>query len=103
MTNFERFKNMTIDELAKFIDDNGMYDDTPWMDWWDKHYCDKCESVILNFEDTKKILELSPLFEDDETECAYCEVHHKCRYFPELEEEPSMQDIIKLWLEAEHD
>ena len=103
MTNFDKLKSMTVEELAKFIDDNGMYDDTPWMNWWDENYCNKCESVILNLEDTKKILELSPLFEDDETECAYCEVHHKCRYFPELEEEPSMLDIVKMWLEAEHD
>lgn len=103
MTNFEKFKNMTIDELAKFIDDNGMYDDTPWMDWWDSNYCNKCESVILNFEDAQEILGLSPLFADHETECAYCEVYNKCKYFAHLEEEPSMHDIIKLWLEAKHE
>ena len=101
MTNFEKFKNMTIEELAKFIDDNGMYDDTPWMEWWSDNYCDKCESVVLNFEDTKKILDLTPFYPDREQECAYCEVYNKCKYFPELEEEPSMKDIVKLWLEAE--
>ena len=103
MTNFEKIKAMSLEDIAKFIDEHGMYDDTPWMNWWDKNYCDKCESVILNFEDTKKILGLTPFYEDNETECAYCEVHHKCKYFPNLEEEPSMFDIVKMWLEAEND
>ena len=101
MTNFEKFKNMTIEELAEFIDEHGMYDDTPWMNWWDKHYCDKCESVIVKFDDQENILGFCSY--KDNVECAYCEVYHKCRYFPDLEEEPSMIDIVKMWLEAEHD
>ena len=103
MTNFEKLISMSLDDFAKFIDDNGMYDDTPWMNWWDNNYCSKCESVLLNFEDSKKILNLTPFYPDYEQECAYCEVHHKCRYFPEMEEQPSMLEIVKMWLEAEND
>lgn len=102
MTNFEKIKSMSIDELAEFIDEHAMYDDTPWMDWWDKTYCNKCESVVLNYEDSEKILGLTPFYEQEQ-ECAYCEVYHKCRYFPDYEEEPSMKDIVKMWLEAEHE
>lgn len=101
MTNFDKIKSMSIDELAKFIDEHAMYDDTPWMDWWDKNYCDKCEYVTVKFDDQEKVLGFCSY--RDNIECAYCEVYNKCRYFPDLEEEPSMQDIIKMWLEAEND
>ncbi len=99
MTNFDKFKSMTIDELAEFIDEHGMYDDTPWMNWWDETYCDKCESIIVKSKDAENILGLTP-FLDEEYECAYCEVHNKCKYFPDKDETPSMRDIIKMWLES---
>ena len=103
MTHFDKLKSMTIDELAEFIDEHGMYDNTPWMNWWDKNYCDKCESIKLNYEETQKILQIVPFFKESTIECAYCELHNKCKYFPNLEGTPSMKDIVKLWLEATHE
>ena len=102
MTNFEKLKNMTIEELAKFIDEHGMYDDTPWMNWWDETYCDSCPGLKLTCEEAQETLGITP-FMKETYECAYCEVYHKCKYFPDQEEVPSMQDIVKLWLEAEAD
>ena len=101
MTNFDKLKNMTIDDLAEFIDANGMYDNTPWMNWWNNTYCDKCPSLKLTSEEAQDKLGIIP-FLNETYECAYCEVYDKCKYFPELEEEPSMQDIIKMWLEADN-
>ena len=37
----------------------------------------------------------------NETECSYCEIHKKCRYFPDMEEIPSNTDIIEMWLKEE--
>ena len=101
MTNFDKLKSMSLDELAKFIDEHGMYDDTPWMNWWDKTYCDNCPSLKLKGEEVQEKLGIVP-FLNETYECAYCEVYDKCKYFPELEETPSMRDIIKMWLEAEN-
>ena len=103
MTNFDKLKNMNIDELAKFIDDHGMYDNTPWMNWWSETYCENCKSVELNCAESIKYLGLTPFFEDDVTLCAYCEVYNKCRFFEAMDHVPETQEIIKLWLEEETD
>lgn len=103
MIRLEKVRSMSIDELATFIDKYGMYDNTPWMNWWDKNYCDKCESIKLNYEESQKILQIVPFFKDSTVECAYCEVHGKCRYFPDIEETPSMKDIVKMWLSSEEE
>lgn len=86
MTNLEAFRSMTmdIDKFAKWLHEN-CGDDAAWVLWFDKKYCNKCECIPMN--------DYSCL------EYAYCEVNKKCRYFPDLNEIPSMEDIIKMWLE----
>lgn len=102
MTNLEKFQQITtsVNKFADWIDKHCFYDNTPWMDWWDKNYCDKCESIILSADECKELTGIEPLFASN-LECAYCEVYHKCKYFPDLEETPSMKDIVKMWLAAE--
>lgn len=99
MTNFDKLKSMSIEELTEFLNVNGMYDNTPWMNWWDKQYCDKCLSLHLTSDEAEDKLGITP-FLNETYECPYCEVHNKCKYFPELEETPSMKEIIKLWLQC---
>jgi hypothetical protein len=103
MTVFEKvFKNASIDSIAEFLDENGMYDHTPWMDWWNENYCDKCETLEIPFEDSKELLGFEPVFGEGTMECAYCEVHHLCRFFPDGPEDgPAPKEIIKMWLESE--
>lgn len=91
LTRFEEFNNMSLDELAEWIDKNGTWDDSPWNKWWDEKYCNQCESVIGTVCD---------IF-GRKCECAWCEVEHKCRYFPDMDDVPSCKDIIKMWLESE--
>lgn len=101
MNNFDKLKNMTIEELAKFLDEHGMYDDTPWMKWFNENYCDKCESIIVKAAEAESIIGIKPFY-DEEYECAYCEVYEDCcKFFSEGF--PSNKDIIKMWLEAEDD
>jgi hypothetical protein len=47
MTNLEKIKNMDIDTLAAWFDENGMFDGSPWLLAFDKKYCEKCESVKI--------------------------------------------------------
>lgn len=32
---FDRFKSMNIDELAEWLDKYGMFENSPWMLWFD--------------------------------------------------------------------
>lgn len=87
MTVFDGFKSKNIDELAEWFDKHSNGDDS-WIRWFDKKYCRNCECIPID--------ESMPW-----RECAYCEVHNKCRFFPEMEEAPSCKQIAKLWLESE--
>lgn len=102
MTNFDKLKNMTAEELAEFIDKHGIYDDTPWMNWFYETYCNNCESIIVGAEDAEEILGIKPFY-NEEYECAHCEVYEDCcKFFPNRCP-PNNRDIIKMWLEAEND
>lgn len=100
MTRFEQFKNMDIEALAEWICENGQFDGSPWMTWWDEKYCQKCEPVMCHYTEAKEKLGFEPFYEKD-VECAYCELEGKCRYFLDWEERPDIKDIVKMWLEGE--
>lgn len=93
MTNQEKIQTAasSIDELAKWMDKHCIFDNSPWMDWWDKTYCSNCESIICHYTDYLNV----------DIECCYCEVNGNCKYFPELKESPDILHIIKLWLMSE--
>ena len=90
MTVLENFKNMNIDELADWLDEFCIFDIAPWQQWWDKKYCNKCESVKSYVT-----------YLNGEHDCAYCEVNNNCRFFKELDDVPDIKQIIKMWLESE--
>ena len=99
MNNFEKIKNMSVEELVKFLDEKCIIDNTPWMNWWNNTYCDNCESVIIKEDKVEEVLGFEP-FLHEEYECAYCELHDHCRFFPD-QEQPYTEDIIRLWMNAE--
>lgn len=86
-------------ELAEWLDEHGMYDNSPWSTWFDKNYCSKCESIECKVidDDISKKLGFKPRYGN--IQCAYCELEKKCKFFPDLEETPSCSDIIEMWLE----
>ena len=90
MTVFDNFKSKNIDELVEWLNEYGQFDASPWMYWWDKNYCQQCEED--SFYDADR---------NWETICAYCEYSGKCRFFPDMNEVPSVKQIIKMWLEGE--
>ena len=94
MNNFEKLKSMSVDELALYLDENIPQDDAIWWKWFDKTYCDKCESETVYVDDYF----LGP---NTEHKCAYCEVHNTCRFFPGCSFVVENKDAVKLWLEAE--
>ena len=91
MTNKDKLSKMSLEELAEWLDKYGEFDCSPWMTWFDTNYCQKCDPEIVTV----------PAFNNSEVECSYCELNHRCRFFPEIKEEPSNFDIIKMWLALE--
>lgn len=92
MTIFEKFKTKDIDELADWLDEYASFESAPWMKYFDESFCNKCESVFARIE---------PF--DDEKQCAWCEVHNKCRYFQNMNDVPDPKQMIKIWLESENE
>ena len=99
-TNFQQLQSMSIDELAKWLDRNGIIDNSPWLEHFNNKYCANCESVMCKYEDAERVVGFKPLY-DNEIECAYCEVHNTCRFFPGCSSVVDNKDTIRLWLEAE--
>ena len=92
MTNFEKIKSMTKEELLDWLDEHGEFDGSPWMEWFNQKYCQKCDPVIIKIimPDTK---------EARESEETYCETHNDvCRFF---NKEMDVKEIIGLWLDQE--
>ena len=88
MTNIEKLRAMSLDEFSLWLDENGLFDNSPWMNWFDKEYCENCEA--------EKVM----MGNGNVCSCAHCEVHNFCRYFSNSEV-PSNYDIIKMWLKRE--
>lgn len=84
MTIFENIKLKNIDELAQWISEYAVTGGCPWDNWFDKNYCNKCETVIV-----------------DGSEYAWCELNCKCRYFQDMDDVPNYERIIKMWLELD--
>lgn len=91
MTIFENLKIKNIDEVAEWMSENCSSDDSPWWEWWDKHYCKKCESISC----------FVPAF-GREADCTWCELNdNKCKFFPDMGEMPNEKEIVRMWLESE--
>lgn len=85
MNVFELLKSKNIEELTEWFDEIGI-DFSPWVSWWDKNYCNKCDAVY---------------YDGDRSEYGWCEVNGKCKYFQDMNDIPSNKQIIKMWLESE--
>lgn len=49
--NYEVLKNMTIDEMAKFLGSFCHWENTPWERWLSENFCDKCRAVEVEQDD----------------------------------------------------
>ena len=87
---FDSIKSKNIDELAEWLDKHCDFDSALWWKYWDKNYCNKCESVV-----TGTNVFGYPL------EHAYCEINNNCRFFKDMDDIPDSKQIIKMWLESE--
>lgn len=101
MTKFEEINFKDIDGFSEWLDKYEAYDNSPWMEWWDKNYCQKCEAITMPCDEYARIDGWSYSYYYGDIESAYCEIHKKCRYFEDMNEVPSNKEIIKMWLESE--
>ena len=89
-TVFDKFKSMSIDELTDWLNQYSQLDSMPWIEWWNKNYCSKCDAVTAFVPDYGRELDFS---------C--CELNDKCKFFQDLDDVPDDKMIIKMWLESE--
>lgn len=87
---FDNFKSKNIDELAEWLDEYGAFDSSPWMRWFDFHYCQHCYEESFYDEESGV-----------ETICCWCEYYKKCKFFEHMDETPDSKQIAKMWLESE--
>ena len=99
MTVYDKFTTSTKESLAKWIADFGNHDDSPWMNWFDRAYCQKCEPEIVTRGESEAKLGFY-LSYTDKIECSYCEVHKECRFLPN-KPTPDIEEIIRMWLDQE--
>lgn len=90
MTIFDEIQSKNIEEFAEWLDKYGAFDGSPWIKWFDKKYCSKCDSIVCHYEESKR-----------EFLCSWCELHDGCQFFPEMIEAPDNKQIIKMWLGSE--
>lgn len=93
MSNFEKIRSFNLNGLSNFLDSLSE-DDNPWIAWFSKKYCDNCETVTSQYIDP---------YINKQSECSFCEIHNKCRFFLTMDEVPSPKEIISLWLINEYD
>jgi hypothetical protein len=60
VTNFEKIKNMSAEELAEFLDRLDCPEHQPWLDWGNEKFCKKCEPVMVHYVDSPRQFEVSP-------------------------------------------
>ena len=89
---FEKIQSKDIDELARWLDVNATFDNTPWIEFFDTKYCKNCEPEIVKKDCNDYHCDMK---------FGWCELHDKCRYFQELDEAPDNVQMIKMWLESE--
>ena len=54
MTIFESIKSKNIDEFTEWLDKYGAFDGSPWIEWFDKTYCQKCEAEYAQLDYLEK-------------------------------------------------
>lgn len=90
MTNFEKLKSMNEEEISEFLDSIANIYDSPWIVWFNKKYCENCETI-------KRYTR----YPDICCDCTYCEVNGNCRYFQDKDDIPDNKEMIELWLASE--
>ena len=96
MTNFELIKCLSLEGLAGWFDSLEYSEDSPWNQWFDSEYCNNCDSVECSHEEYWG-KDKEP-FSNRTVTCAYCELYNKCRYFPDMEAQPTHEEVITMWL-----
>ena len=80
MTNFDKLRNMSLSEFARFLES---FDRSSLcFDTFEKECCYKCSA-------------------ESDSELVYCDKYGYCPYIPNRDDESTDLNIIKWWLEKE--
>ena len=93
MTQLQKLSSLSREEYIHWLDKYGAFDRSPWMKWFDEHYCKNCESLTVIVKDLSG--------RDKQIRCSFCELYDFCSNFPVLGHTPNNKDIIGLWFDSE--
>lgn len=79
MTNFDKLRNMSLSEFARFLES---FDRPSVYDVFEKECCYKCSA-------------------ESDSELVCCDKYGYCPYIANRDDEPTDLDIIKWWLQKE--
>lgn len=48
LNNYGKLIRMSLDEMAEFLDKVSIWDNAPWIEWFDKTYCSECPGVEMD-------------------------------------------------------
>lgn len=104
MTNFDNIKYLSLEGFAGWLADTFEYDDqAPWNVWFDKEYCNRCETFEVPYKVAEDKLGISSFGYSGTVTCGYCELYNKCRYFPDMDAQPTPEEVITMWLRRDMD
>ena len=90
MTNREFFKNFSEKDFVKWLASLELVENAPWLQWFDKEHCKKCQPIMGRMEGHDFDQPFAPCeFEVDE--CPYG--------VADLTDE----ELIEMWLDAERE
>ena len=97
MNNFEIIKSKSIDEFAEWLNRIARFEDSPWIEWFNDNYCNKCEpETDYICDDIDGVEWLEPY------EVNWCELRNQCKHFTESNDVLNIKQIIKMWLELDN-
>lgn len=99
MTRFEKFQKMNLTELAQELNSITEVDCAPWNEEFGKKFCENCESIECEYETRP---EWERIYYGKRTILvSYCELHDKCKFFPDKNSIPTDAEVIEMWLKEE--
>ena len=99
MTRFEKFQKMNLAEFAQEFNSLIESDCAPWDEEFDKKFCENCESIECEYEFGADWFAVHSGTRT--VSVSYCELHDKCRFFPDKNSIPTAAEVIEMWLKEE--
>ena len=99
MTRSEKLQKMSLTEFAQELNSITELGCAPWEVEFDKKFCKNCEPIECEYECASEWEKV--YCGKGKISLSYCELHDKCRFFPDKNSIPTDAEVIEMWLKEE--